>query len=171
MLQWSLKKLCFSFHFRFFQNRAQTISPVHVTTKFAMQPDKPCKKVYPGSSHYSLNKPLIFNSMKIWLCTFLTTCGCICHQKFSKKAYFDRTVSHVQETVDSTGVMNEEHKCVCGGGGTLQGHHFNALLLCSFSLAGHASEQMCLKWYAIWMANKMPSVISLMKKALAKHVG
>ena len=40
---------------------------------------------------------------------FFEGSGNICHQKFSKKALFDRVVSHLQEKVGSTSVLSREH--------------------------------------------------------------
>ena len=66
--------------------------------------------------------------------------------KFSKKAFFDRVVSHFQEKVGSTRVLSGEHLALVVVASLDKAtNKFNALLLSSVALAGHASEQISLE--------------------------
>ena len=71
-------------------------------------------------------------------------------RSFRKKAGFDRVVSHFQEKVSSTGVLNGEHAVHVGVAGLDKG---TMLMHCYFAayvaLAGHASDQMFLKLYVV----------------------
>ena len=67
-------------------------------------------------------------------------------RKVSQKLFFKRVVSNIQDKVRTIGMLGGEQTLgACGVGGARQGHHFNAVLLSSVALAGHALEHMCFK--------------------------
>ena len=106
---------------------------------------------------------------EIWSCTFLAACDSICHQNFPKEAFFDRVVSHFQEKVGGKSVLSGKYLALVVVAGldkaTISMHCY---LVASRSLAEPRNRYL-FRLYVVWMTNKMPSVISIMKKIVSKN--
>ena len=85
-----------------------------------------------------------------------------------KNAFFNRVASQVREKFGIIGVLSGERMAAYGGSGPKQGHHFNAMLLSSVTLAGHAPVKMYLKFICHNIADIMLLLISLMSKVIFK---
>ena len=160
--QTSQESSVFRVNLRFVQNRIQTIYPVHFT-KFGMQQNRLCHEVYPGSSHHCLNLPFICHRMTIWSCIFWGSCASIFREKLCKMHFALGSFHSFKKKIGCIGVLSGEHTVHVVVAGL---DKVTISMLCYLAMSRSPAipnTRRFLTLYVNEMANKMPSIISVMK--------